>query len=91
MLNASEVLERQARKKAARLVGMVQGTDALESEGFFARPGTPVNVPHTLLHCTHTHRVRRVIRGSAPPEFERDEIQFANSGDSVSRISGWVW
>ena len=37
MLNAREVLERQARKKAERLVRMVQGTSALEGQGVSAR------------------------------------------------------
>ena len=36
-LNASEVLEQQARKKAERLVRMVQGTSALEGQGVSAR------------------------------------------------------
>ena len=36
-LNAREVLEQQARKKAERLVRMVQGTSALEGQGVSAR------------------------------------------------------
>ena len=41
MLNDSEVLEQQARKKAGRLVGMVQVPSALESQGGFAQRGIP--------------------------------------------------
>jgi transcriptional regulator with XRE-family HTH domain len=37
ILPADEVLERQARKKAERLVGMVQGTSALEAQAVSSR------------------------------------------------------
>ena len=37
MFDASEVLEQQARKKAERLVRMVQGTSALEGQGVSTR------------------------------------------------------
>ena len=37
VIPAREVLEQQARKKAERLVGMVQGTSALEAQGVSAR------------------------------------------------------
>lgn len=37
VLPAEEVLEQQARKKAERLVGMVQGTSALEAQGVSSR------------------------------------------------------
>ena len=41
MLNDSEVLEQQARKKAGRLAGMVRAPSALESQGGFDQPGIP--------------------------------------------------
>jgi hypothetical protein len=34
---AQEILEKQARKKAERLVGMVQGTSALEAQAVSSR------------------------------------------------------
>ena len=37
ILPAQEILEQQARKKAERLVGMVQGTSALEAQAVSAR------------------------------------------------------
>ncbi len=37
MVPAQEVLEQQARKKAERLVGMVQGTSALEAQAVSSR------------------------------------------------------
>ncbi len=37
VLPADEILERQARKKAERLVGMVQGTSALEAQAVSSR------------------------------------------------------
>ena len=54
ILNANEILERQARKKAERLVGMVQGTSGLEAQA--------VSSQHVSQMITKT--IRELLAGS---------------------------